>query len=155
MEGPLLVQRFRYIISLASLAYTFTILHALQYSMQDRHDDDNNSTTQAQNPQLEAHDSTHHSATHNTLATTSTSGTAEKTSGRWTEQEINLLLSYVEENCVLTSAKGLSLKKSEFNRAREIVKSKDAAQCHYKWGHVSIVFVIKKGSDYLSPIIAM
>ena len=99
MEGPSLVQCFHFIISLVSLAYTFTVLHAIQYSMQN-HDD---STTQ--NPQ--GHDLTHYSAlssTHDTLATTSTVGTAEKTSGWWTEQEIDLLLNYVERNSILTTA---------------------------------------------------
>ena len=151
MERSSLIQCFRYIISLASLAYTFTILHTIQYSMQD-HDDDNSTSRN-----LQYHDLTHHSASsssHDALATTSTAGTSEKTSGRWTEQEINLLLNYVEGNCVLTTTRGLSLKKSDFNRACDMVKSKDAAQCHYKWGHVCI-FVINEDSNYLSPIIAM
>ena len=30
-------------------------------------------------------------------------GTAEKMSGRWTEQEIDLLLNYVEQNSILTT----------------------------------------------------
>jgi hypothetical protein len=115
--------------------------------MQDH--DDNNSTTQ--NPQ--DHDSTQYSAssfTHNTPATTSTAGTAEKTTGWWTEQEINLLLNYVEENCILTTARGLNMKKSEFNKARDMVKSKNAAQCHYKWGHVDIFIIIEGSNYYLS-----
>ena len=76
------------------------------------------------------------SSTQDTPASISTSGNIEKTSGRWTESKIALLLDYVEANCVLMTARGLSLKKSEFNKARAMVKSKDAAQCHYKWGHV-------------------
>jgi hypothetical protein len=136
MEGPSLVQQFRSIVSLASLAYIFTVLHSIQYTMRNLDDSTN------QNPQ--DHDSTHHSAlssTNDTLATTSTSGTAEKTSGRWTEHEIDLLLSYVEQNSILTTARGLNLKKSEFNKARDTIKSKDPGQCHYKWGNVGI-FVI-------------
>jgi hypothetical protein len=43
------------------------------------------------------------------------------------------------------------MKKSEFNKAHDTVKSKDAAQCHYKWGHVDI-FIIIEGSDYYLSI---
>lgn len=138
MEGPppSLAQRFRFIVSLASLAYTFTVLHAVQYSMRIS---DDSTAQNLQNP-----DSTHSSAlssgtsaSHNTLATTSMTGTAEKTTGRWTEDEVNLLLDYVEQNAILTTARGLTLKKSEFNRVRDKIKSKDAGQCHYKWGNVS------------------
>jgi hypothetical protein len=145
------VQRFRYIVSLASLAYTFTVLHAIQYSMDDHHDD--GSTTQ--NPQ--DHDSTNHStlsSTNDTLATTSVVETAEKSSKQWTEHEIDLLLQYVEQNCVLTTPRGLNLKKTDFNRASNMIKTKDAGQCKYKWGSVSI-FIIDKRPDYLSIIIAM
>jgi PKD repeat protein len=127
-EGQSLIQRFRYILSIASLAYTFTILHAIQYSMQDH--DDNDSTTQ--NPDLTQYSAS--SSTHDTPATTSTAGTAEKTTGRWTDQEIDLLLNYVEGNCILTTARGITLKKSDFNKAHDMVKTKDATQCHYKWG---------------------
>ena len=35
-----------------------------------------------------------------------------------------------------------------------MVKLKDAAQCHYKWGHVS-TFTLKNYSDYLLNIVAM
>ena len=51
MERSSLIQRFRYIISLASLAYTFTILHTIQYSMQD-HDDDNSTSRNLQDHDL-------------------------------------------------------------------------------------------------------
>ena len=130
------MQHFHYIVSLASLAYTFTLLHAIQYAMQD-HDDD--SITQ----NTQDYDSTHHSAsssTPNTLATTSTTGIAEKTTGQWTDEEVMLLLNYVEQNSTLTTARGLNLKKSEFNKAREVVESKDAAQCRYKWKHVRFFY---------------
>ena len=143
-----LLQRFHHIISLASLAYTFTTLHAIQYSMRD-HDYNNNTTAQTQ----QHYDSTNHSAsTYDTPTTTSTSGTIEKSTGnnRWTENEVKLLLDYVEENCTLTTARGLNLKKSEFNKAREMVKSKDAGQCHYKWGHVRIIITIDKSFRHLS-----
>jgi hypothetical protein len=137
MEGPSLIQSFQYIVSLASLAYTFTLLHTIQHSMQD-HDENHSAITQNQ----QDYDSTHaSSSTHHSLATSSTAGTAEKTTGRWSEQETNLLLDYVERKCILTTPRGLNLKKSEFNGARDMVKSKDAAQCHYKWGHVRIFFI--------------
>lgn len=139
MEGPSLVQRFRYIVSLASLAYTFTILHAIQYSMQaqgqEPQDDDPQSMTEDY--------STHRSAslsTHDTPATTSAAGTSEKTSNRWTDQEINLLITYVEGNCVLTTKRGSILKKSQFNKASGFISLKDAGQCQYKWGHVRIFY---------------
>ena len=78
------------------------------------------------------------SAAHDTLTTT-TSENLEKTSGRWTKNKITLLLDYVKKNCILTTARGLNLKKLEFNKARTVVKSKDANECHYKCGHVHIV----------------
>ena len=94
-------------------------------------DHDNNNNTTSTGPQ--EHDSTNFSAlssTHETLATTSTSENIEKTNSRWTEHEVNLLLDYIETNCILTTARGLNLKKSEFNKAQAIVKPKDASQCH-------------------------
>ena len=39
----------------------------------------------------------------------------------------------------MTTARGLNLKKSKFNKDCTIVKSKDANKCHYKWGHVRIL----------------
>jgi len=139
MDQDSLLQRFRYVLSLASLAYTFTILHTIQYSMRDHNIDNNNNTTTSTGP--EDYDSTNFSAsstTHDTPTTTNTSENIEKTNSRWTENEVNLLLEYVEANCILTTARGLNMKKSEFNKARAMVKSKDASQCHYKWGHVSV-----------------
>jgi hypothetical protein len=123
MDG--LIQHFHHVISFASLTYTFTTLHTIQYSMQD-HCDSNKMTAQD-------HNSTNFStssSTRDTPASVSTSENIEKTSGRWTESEVVLLLDYVKENCVLMTARGLSLKKSEFNKACAMVKSKDAAQCH-------------------------
>ena len=152
MDQHSLLQCFWYIISLASLAYTFTILHTIKYSMQDH---DNNNNTTSTGPQ--EHDLTNFSAlssTHETLATTSTLENIEKTNSQWTEHEVNLLLDYIETNCILMTAWGLNLKKSEFNKAWAIVKSKDMSQCHYKWGHVSI-FIINEDFSYLSSIIAM
>ena len=82
-------------------------------------------------------------STHDTQpTTTSTSESIKKTSSQWTDNEITLLLNYVESNCTLTTAKGLTLKKSEFNKACATVKSKDATQCHYKWGQVCVFQVI-------------
>ena len=141
MEKNTLLQQFRYITSLASLAYTFTTLHTIQYAMRDP---DNDTITQPSLPH--DHDLTNPSALSSGAQDTSTTSTsenlepqAEKTSGRWTEDDINLLLDYVEGNCILTTARGLNLKKSDFNKARAMVKSKDSGQCHYKWGHVRIL----------------
>jgi hypothetical protein len=144
MDRPSLVQHFRFILSLASLAYTFTVIHAIQYTMEN-HDD---STTQ----NLQDHVSITLSSTNDTLATTSTSGTEK--AKRWTEHEINLLLNYVEQNCILSTTRGLNLKKASFNGASDMIKTRDASQCHYKWNNVGI-FVINEDSDYLSIIIAM
>ena len=162
MDKHTLLHRFRNIVSLASLTYTFTALHTIQYSMRD-HDNNNaglgatQASSTAQTPLGQDYDSANHTlSTHDTPTTTSISETAEK-SGRWTENKIRLLLKYVEKNCTLTTARGLSLKKSEFNKARAIVKSKDSGQCHYKWGHVRIFIVnnVFHCLSVLSPIIAM
>lgn len=144
MDRHTLLDRFRSITSLASLAYTFTILHTIQYSMRDH---DNNNNTTAQTPQ--DNDSTNQSTSmYDSPATTSMSETIEKSSasGRWTDDEVKLLLEFVEANCTLTTARGLNLKKSEFSKARTMVKSKDSTQCHYKWGRVrNTIFIIDKG----------
>jgi hypothetical protein len=145
-DGCLLIQYFRQIISLASLAYIFTTIHAIQYSMRDN-TDDSNSTPAA--PPLNPHDadSVYYSSASSSLhtftqtATTSNTEGSEKTSGQWTTDEILLLLEYVRENCVLTTMKGLNLKKTEFNKAREVVKTKDVGQCQYKWGHVHSILL--------------
>ena len=138
MDKHTLLQQFHYITSLPSLAYTFIILHTIPYAMRD-HDIDNNITTSTQPPQLNCSTNPSTSSSAHDTPTTSTSENLEKTSGWWTKTEINLLLDFVEGNCILTSARGLNLKKSEFNKACTIVKSKDANQCHYKWGHVCIL----------------
>ena len=135
-----LLQRFHQIISLASLAYTFTTLHTIEYSMQDHNY--NNNTAQTQ----QDHNSTNLSAfTHDTPPTTGTSETIKKSTGssQWTENEIKLLLDYVKENCTLMTAQCLNLKKLEFNKAHEIVKLKDVSQCYYKWSHVCIILINK------------
>lgn len=156
MDRHTLLQRFRYITSLASLSYTFTALHTIQYAMRD-HNNDNTTTTMTEPPQLLDLDSTTPStststANHNTLATTSTTKNLDKTSSsRWTESEINLLLDYVEGHCILTTARGLNLKKAEFTKARTTVGSKDANQCHYKWGNVRI-FIINVGFHHSSML---
>lgn len=128
-----LIKQFRQIISFASLAYTFTTLHTLQYySMPD-------SNVDAQT--TEDHDPTNFSASSSTHDTPASTENIEKASAsnRWTDKEVSLLLDYVEANCVLKTAQGLTLRKSEFNKARATVKSKVANQCHYKWNHVRIV----------------
>lgn len=61
----------------------------------------------------------------------------QKTTGRWNNQEIMALLTYVEKNIVLTTSRGTSLKKAEFTAIAKAVKTKDANQCQYKWGQVS------------------
>ena len=149
MDRHTLIQHFRHIISFASLACTFTTLRTIQYSMWD-HCDNNNMTAQDHN----STDFSASSSTQDTPASVSTSENIKKTSGQWTESEIMLLLNYVKANCVFMTAWGLSLKKSEFNKAHAMVKSKDAAQCHYKWGHVHFS-VNNKGFHYWSSIIAM
>lgn len=101
---------------------------------------------------LQENASTSHSNFTSTLSyDTSTSNPAEAStksgkaaSSHWSDQEINLLLDYVETHCSLNTSSGLNLKATHFNKARETVKSKDSSQCHYKWGHVC-VFIIDEG----------
>ena len=85
LDRHTLLKRFRYITLIASLAYTFTVLHTIQYSMQD-HDDNNNTTTQI--PQ--DHDSSQATSTYDSPATTGTSMLKttdfEKNSSQWTEK---------------------------------------------------------------------
>ena len=116
--------------------------------MRNQRNQDNSTTgTQAQNQQ--DHDST-------LSSTTNASGTSEKNNGRWTEQEIQLLLDYIEQNLILTTARGLNLKKYEFNNARNMIKLKDASQCHYEWGKVSILLINNLVyTDFLSIAAAM
>jgi hypothetical protein len=143
MERQILIQRFHHILSLASLAYTFTILHTIQYSMRGHEspDNDNNDPT-AQT--VGASDSTSYSASSTvdtplpTTVTASTSENIEKPSGQWTDNKVRLLLDYVEANCTLTTMQGLNMKKSQFSKVHATVKTKDASQCHYKWNHVRI-----------------
>jgi hypothetical protein len=147
MDKHTLLQHFHYIISLSSLAYIFTAVHTIQYAMWD-HNNNDTSTQDHSNPS--SHSAS--TSTHNTQpATTSTSESNKKASGRWTDDEIKLLLDYVESNCTLTTARGLTLKKSEFNKASTTVKSKDATQCHYKWGQVRIL-IINYGFHRLSGL---
>jgi hypothetical protein len=88
-----------------------------------------------------APDNTTSTTTQNTPDDASIAASSNITSsGRWSSDEIWLLLAYVEANCVFTAAKGINLKKSEFNKARDTVKTKTASQCHYKWGRVSVFF---------------
>ena len=77
MDKHTLLQRFHYITSLASLAYTFTTLHTLQYAMRD-HDNVNNQLLQPDHDLIGPSASS--SAAHDTLTTT-TSENLEKTSG--------------------------------------------------------------------------
>jgi len=93
-------------------------------------------STAAQNPALME------AASSNNIPSSSSSG------HNWTTDEIWLLLGYVEANCVFTTVKGINLKKSEFTKASDVVKTRTTAQCHTKWGRVS-GFVIKQNFDYL------
>jgi hypothetical protein len=91
---------------------------------------------------LASHSGSLATSTHNpTVADTSQASSSEKTS-HWTDHEITLLLDYIEASCVLNTTRGLTLKKSEFNKAHNTVKSKDPSQCHYKWGHVRVLLYI-------------
>ena len=150
MDKHLLLPYFRYIILLSSLTYTFTALHTIQYAMQDHNDYNTTTTAQDYDPD---HSQAASTSTHNATqpATTSTSESMKKSSGQWTDNEVKLL-NYVESNCTLTTARGLTLKKSEFNKACATVKLKDANQCHYKWGQVCI-FIISDGFHYLSALL--
>ena len=140
--------QFCHIVSLASLAYIFSAIHAIQYSLLE-------SDYNTMDPNGE--DPTHHtlqetaaltsyldftSSTPNTSNPANTSSSSGKASGHWTDQEITLLLNYVEAHCSLNTSRGLNLKKSQFNKARDTVKSKDASQCHYKWGHVHVCILV-------------
>ena len=130
-------RQFRHIVSLASLAYIFFAIHTIQYSLLDHDMDDTGNNFEDQSGWQE----TSHSdltSTHNTSNPVDTSTSNSGRASRWTDQEISLLLDYVEASCLLNTARGLNLKKSQFNKARDTVKSKDATQCQYKWGHVSI-----------------
>ena len=62
-------------------------------------------------------------------------------SGQWTDNEVKLLLDFVERNCTLMTTQGTNLMKSDFNKAHTLVKLNDASQCHYKWRHVSFFII--------------
>ena len=84
------------------------------------------------------------------IATASSNNISSSSSGgchRVTD-EIWLLLGYVEAHCVFTTVKGVNLKKSEFTKASDVVKTRTVTQCHTKWGRVS-GFVIEQNFDYL------
>lgn len=139
MDAQRRLVQFRLILSLASIAYIFSAIHAIQYSALGYDSD----TTDIDSPDSDIVDSDSDMENNNTVNTedqaeTSASG---KKGGRWSEQEITLLLDYVESQCSLNTARGLTLKKSQFNKARDTVKSKDAGQCHYKWNHVCILII--------------
>jgi hypothetical protein len=103
----------------------------------DDNDSDHNLQSTSRSDFTSTHDQAHDTSESNP-ADISSSG---KASTRWTDQEINLLLDYVEANCTLNpSSSGFSLKKTHFNKARDTVKTKDASKCHYKWNHVRIFF---------------
>ena len=118
MDAHTLIRQFRQVVSLASLACVFSGIHTIQYSLLD-HDmmDDSN---------LQESDSASYSGFTSTPDTISnpadtsnpgnTSSNSGKASGRWTDQEITLLLDYVETHCSLNTLRGLNLKKTQFNK---------------------------------------
>jgi hypothetical protein len=130
MDAQQRLVQFRLIVSLASLAYVFSAIHAIQYSALQVDDDSGSDSDMDEN---------------NTVNTEDPADTSGKTSGRWTDQEISLLLDYIEAKGLLNTTRGLTLKKAQFTQAHEFVKSKDAMQCQYKWGHVRIRMII----DYI------
>lgn len=132
-----LLRQFRQAVSLASLAFVFSAIHAIQYSLLDSDYD------MEDHPQETSHsDTSTHADTSNPAADTSSNSEKASASGRWTDQEISRLLDYVEANCPTNASNGVSLKKTHFNKASDTVKSKNASQCHYKWGHVCISSII-------------
>jgi len=131
-----LLQHFRQIVSLASISYTFATLHTIQYSLCDHKTDDTTSSMVQSAP-----DASTATSSNNNASTTGNSNKNSTSSGRWSPNEIQLLLNYVEAHCVLTTPRGLNLKKSDFTKAHETIKTKTAAQCHYKWGNVSIFII--------------
>lgn len=137
MDTRPLIQRFRYILSLSSFAYVFNTLHTIQYEMQQDHDEDDTPTQAYDYPQSPQ------------PVSTSTSESI-KTTGRWTDDEIRLLLDYVESNFTFTSAGGSSLGRDSFKNAHAL-KTKDSNQCQYKWRQVCIL-IINIGFHHLSAL---
>ena len=113
------------------------------------HNNNNNTSTGPQNYNLI--DLSALASNHDTPNTTSISKNTEKTNSWWTENKINLLLDYIEANCIFDD--GMRYQHEEI-KAWAIVKSKNATQCYYKWGCVSF-YVIDENSYHLSSIIAM
>ena len=144
MDAHSLKRQFRYVVSLASLAYIFSGIHAIQYSQLGYDSmDDNDSHDHHLEPASTSYSD--FTSTHDTSTPADNSSISGKASGRWTEQEISLLLDYVEAHCPLESPSGLNLKKTHFKKARDTVKTKDASQCHYKWGRVRFFLFINDG----------
>jgi len=156
MDTPL-TKQFRNVVSLASLAFIFSSIHALQYSLRDY--DTGTSMDDTENPQDTVGASTSHSNFTSTpsqdttqastsnpaeFSSTGKSGKAAAASGRWSDLEITQLLDYIQEHCSLNTSSGLSLKKTCFNQASDTLKSKTAAQCRNKWNNVRI-FIINEG----------
>jgi hypothetical protein len=148
-----LQRHFHQILSLASIAYTFTTLQTIEHSLEPSMADHEGNNTSALGNSTNSTTAQAHSQA--STATSSTNNPSSISGGRnWTPDEIWLLLRFVEANCVFTAAKGINLKKSEFNKASEVVTTRTGAQCHTKWGRVS-GFVIDKHFYYLFYIIAL
>jgi len=158
------LRQFHNVVSLASLAYIFSGIHAIQFSLRNLNTDSDYDSDSESDSDMDTGDNTEdpthpsHSrdAPHSDFTPTSSNPADISTStsnpgkanasasGRWTDQEISLLLDYIEGNCPLTTSRGIGLKKTHFNKAHETIKSKGASQCHYKWKNVSnyVVYVV-------------
>ena len=125
-----LMCQFCHVVSLASLAYIFSGIHALQYSlnqldydtMDDNHADNQLEENAPSTSHLDLTQAGASTPSHDTSYPVDAGNLKASANGCWTDQEITLLLDYVEANCSLS--RGLNLKKSQFNKACDTVKSK-------------------------------
>ncbi len=157
MDPRILVQQFREIVSLASIAYTLTTLQVISAAINnpdslrlvepiDDHYHNSDMETESVTGMSTASTA---SATSNT--TPPSAGTTEQRTNRyWTHDEILLLLDHVEKCCTLTTARGTNLKASEFRQASTTIKTRTASQCHYKWGQVRRFLFNRTAADGLS-----
>ena len=148
MDSHTLAKQFRHVVSLASLAFIFSSIHAIQYSLLDSDYDtsmeNTENPTSSQDNASTVHSNLTSTPSHNTSNSNPADTSSSSAKGRWSDQEINQLLSYVEANCPLNTSWGINLKKTHFNQAHVSIKTKDASQCEYKWGNVRL-FIIHNG----------
>ena len=134
MDTHTLMRQFCHIVSLASLAYIFSAIHAIQYSLLESDYDtmDPNGEDPTHHTLQETAASTSYSdftsSTPNTSNPANTSSSSGKASGRWTDQEITLLLNYVEAHCSLNTSRGLNLKKA--NSTKLVTRSSQKMLCN-------------------------